>query len=82
MFRRVFRLHLRTIDRDYYNYLRAINNLETYGYEVSPIIEPTMVPCNVVGGFGMVSVAAEDTFTLGPETITVDRSNEPAIIYY
>ena len=58
-----FSLCLRTVSRDFYNYLRAINNMETYGYDVTPIIEPTMLPNNVTGGFGMVSVGADQTVT-------------------
>ena len=78
-----FRLHLRTISRDYYNYLRAINNMETYGYDVTPVIEPTMLPCNVTGGFGMVSVAAQETFVIDPApgtSVIIDR-REPLIYY-
>ena len=64
------RVCLSTIDHDYYNYLRGLNNMHAYGYDVSPIIEPTMLPCNVSGGYGMVSVgsSAEKVFDLG-ETV-------------
>ena len=67
---------LQTIGRDYYNYLRAINNMETYGYNVSPIIEPTMLPNNVKGGYGMVSVSAGSSVVLPLKTIHVDRYPE------
>lgn len=72
----IFTLQLRTISRDFYNYLRAINNMETYGYDVTPIIEPTMLPNNVTGGFGLVSVAAVQsvTFDLGSRHIIHDPS--------
>ena len=82
-FHTVFRLHLRTIDRAYYNYLRAINNMETYGYDVSPIIEPTMLPCNVTGGFGILSVAAEETVIIDPNpgTNTIIDRREPELYY-
>ena len=78
----VFSLQLRTISRDFYNYLRAINNMETYGYDVTPIIEPTMLPSNVTGGFGLVSVAAVQTvtFDLGTTHIVHDSSDYP--LYY
>ena len=75
----VFTLHLRSFNRDYYNYLRAINNMQTYGYDVSPIIEPTMLPNNVVGGFGMVSVAAESTYSFDLGTVHIHR--DPQIYY-
>lgn len=77
----VFTLHLRTISRDFYNYLRALNNMQTYGYDVIPIIEPTMLPNNVTGGFGMVSVATDQTviFDLGTFHVIHDPSD---YIYY
>jgi hypothetical protein len=59
-----FRLRLSSIDRGFYNYLRALNNMLCYGFDVTPIIEPTMLPNNVQGGMGMVSVAAESLFEL------------------
>ena len=59
-----FRLRLNSIDRGFYNYLRALNNMMCYGFDVTPIIEPTMLPNNVQGGMGMVSVAAESLFEL------------------
>lgn len=55
---------LGSITRDFYNYLRALNNLSTYGYDVSVIIEPTMIPSNVVGGYGLVTVISEAVVTL------------------
>ena len=73
-----FRLHLKTVSREYYNYLRALNNMNTYGYEVSPIVEPTMLPNNVNGGMGMVSVAADNIFKITfPVTVT-----EPMTLTY
>ena len=75
----VFTLHLRSFNREFYNYLRAINNMQTYGYDVSPIIEPTMLPNNVVGGFGMVSVAAESTYSFDLGTVHIHR--DPQIYY-
>ena len=61
---RTFRLKLNSIDRSFYNYLRALNNMLCYGFDVTPIIEPTMLPSNVNGGMGMVSVASEASFEL------------------
>lgn len=66
------RISMRSFDRSFYNYLRAINNMDTYGYDVSPIIEPTMLPSNVNGGKGIVSVAAESI---------VDLEFEPRVYY-
>ena len=69
----VFRLHLKTISRDFYNYLRALNNMQTYGYDVSPIVEPTMLPNNVSGGMGMVSVASDNIFQLTFPITVINR---------
>ena len=55
---------LQSIDRNGYNYLRALNNMEAYGYSVSPIIEPTMLPSNVEGGLGLVSVGCDSKIVL------------------
>ena len=76
-----FTLYLRTISRDFYNYLRALNNMETYGYDVTPIIEPTSLPNNVTGGYGLVSVGADQSliFDLGTRHIVHDPSQG---IYY
>ena len=57
-------IHLTSIDRNGYNYLRALNNMEAYGYSVSPIIEPTMLPSNVEGGLGLVSVGCDSKIVL------------------
>ena len=59
-----FRLSFKSIDRGFYNYLRALNNMVCYGFEVSPIIEPTMLPSNVNDGMGMVYIASESDYEL------------------
>ena len=61
---RTLHISLKTFDRDFYNYLRALNNFRCYGYDVEPIIEPTMLPNNVNGGMGMVSISAESRLDL------------------
>jgi hypothetical protein len=55
--------------------------METYGYDVIPIIEPTMLPCNVTGGFGMVSVAADETVVFDLGMSVVDRRDEDPLYY-
>ena len=52
------RVRLQSISFDAYTYFRAINSCETFGYETNPLIEPTTIPSNVVGGLGFVSVAS------------------------
>lgn len=58
------KLRFKSFDRTFYNYLRAINNMMCYGYDVNPIVEPTMLPNNVNGGMGMVIVAAESAYEI------------------
>ena len=74
-----FRLRLKSFDRSFYNYLRALNNFDYYGYEVSPIVEPTMLPNNVTGGMGMVSIASESIFDLHLPPVHYSRDD---FIYY
>ena len=76
---KIFCLRLKSFDRSFYNYLRALNNFHYYGYEVSPIVEPTMLPNNVTGGMGMVSIAAESTFELHLPPVHYSRDD---FIYY
>ena len=70
---------LKSIDRGFYNYLKALNNMLCYGFDVSPIIEPTMLPNNVNGGMGMVSISSEVylDFPFGTEIF-----NQDDLIYY
>ncbi|MBR4756095.1 MAG: DUF4249 domain-containing protein [Bacteroidales bacterium] len=76
---KTFRLRLKSIDHSFYNYLRALNNMLCYGFEVEPIIEPTMLPNNVNGGMGIVTVAAESFLELHFEKVVYRRED---FIYY
>ncbi len=49
---------LEHINFDHYLYLRAINNLESLGYDANFIFEPTTIPSNVEGGIGLIDIAA------------------------
>ena len=79
---RFFRLSMKSFDRSFYNYLRALNNMDTYGYDVSPIIEPTMLPNNVNGGMGIVSIAAESTVEMIFEPFVYYKEDSYDPIYY
>jgi hypothetical protein len=74
-----FSLVLNSFDRSFYNYLRALNNMFCYGFDVNPIVEPTMLPNNVTGGMGMVSIAAGTSFEIVLPTVTYKPYE---IIYY
>ena len=73
----VFRLM--TIDRIEFNYLKAINNFQAYGYDSSFIIEPTSLPTNVSGGIGVVSVASVSEMAVSLERFGVVGRE---VIYY
>ena len=47
---------LRSLDFSQYHYLKALNNLETFGTEVNFLVEPTTLPSNVEGGLGFVGI--------------------------
>ena len=47
---------LRSLDFTQYHYLKALNNLETFGTDMSFLVEPTTLPCNVEGGLGFVGI--------------------------
>lgn len=78
---------LRTLDFAQYHYLKALNNLEAFGTEVSFLVEPTTLPSNVEGGLGFVGIEtiteylyAEQKTEYGPEdTIlrSITRSRGP-----
>ena len=53
---RTCRFRLRTLDFTQYHYLKALNNLETFGTEVNFLVEPTTLPSNVEGGLGFVGI--------------------------
>ena len=42
----------------HYHYYRALQNMETLGYDASFIFEPSTIPVNVNGGMGFVAVEA------------------------
>jgi len=54
--RRECRFRLRSMDFSQYRYLKALSNLETFGGEISFLVEPTTLPSNVEGGLGFVGV--------------------------
>lgn len=75
-------LRFKSFDRSYYNYLRALNNMMCYGFDVNPIVEPTMLPNNVNGGMGMVTIVAEDTWEMILPTKYYDKDDQPNYYIY
>ena len=70
---------LRSLDFAQYHYLKALNNLETFGTEMSFLVEPTTIPCNVEGGLGFVGIETVTEFCYA----RFEREYEPMdTIYY
>ena len=70
---------LRSLDFTQYHYLKALNNLETFGTEMSFLVEPTTLPCNVEGGLGFVGIETVTEFCYA----RFEREYEPMdTIYY
>ena len=57
-------VQLRSLDLSQYHYLKALENLDTFGTEMSFLVEPTTLPSNVEGGLGFVGfeTVTEKTF--------------------
>ena len=73
------RFRLRSLDLAQYHYLKALNNLATFGTEVNFLVEPTTLPSNVEGGLGFVGI---ETVTELPYAEFV-REYEPVdMVYY
>lgn len=53
-----------------YHYLKGLDNLETFGYDASFLVEPTTLPSNVEGGLGFIAVDS------GRETVLSEQEYE------
>jgi hypothetical protein len=49
-------VQIRSLDFSQYHYLKALENLDTFGTEMSFLVEPTTLPSNVEGGLGFVGL--------------------------
>ena len=49
-------VQLRTLDFSHYRYLKVLEKLESYGKELSFLVEPAALPSNVEGGQGFVGL--------------------------
>ena len=70
---------LRTMDFSQYHYLKALNNLEAFGTDVSFLVEPTTLPSNVEGGLGFVGI---ETITEMQYTRRVQDYDPVDMVYY
>ncbi len=54
----VLKINIETLDFKTYNYYKALNAGESYGYDISFLMEPIIFPSNVVGGLGFVGISS------------------------
>lgn len=57
------RIHLISLTEEMYRYLRALTLIQSDSYN-ELLMEPVIIPCNVVGGRGFVGVSADRSFEL------------------
>lgn len=61
-------IQLRSLDFAQYHYIKALENLETFGTDMNFLVEPTTLPSNVEGGLGFVGLETVTEYTFYDET--------------
>lgn len=74
------RLQVRSIDFAQYHYLKALQNLDTYGTEMTFLVEPTILPSNVEGGLGFVGLETVSEVVFFEKETTLPPMKEQ--VYY
>ena len=77
--RRRAAIQLRSLDFAQYHYIKALENLETFGTEMNFLVEPTTLPSNVEGGLGFVGLETVTEYVFYDETRVYSGDD---IIYY
>ncbi len=67
-------INIETLSFDNYNYYRAMNAGEAYGFDISFLMEPIIFPTNVVGGLGFVGIAANSRLEVPAPEFTLEGS--------
>ncbi len=67
------------IDRDTYYYYKARNSAEMTGFNSygGLVMEPVVIPCNVVGGFGYVSISMDSSVSFRLRHYILDENDNP-----
>ncbi len=52
------RISIESLTFETYNYYKALNAGETFGYDISFLMEPIIFPANVTGGLGFVGISS------------------------
>ena len=73
-------IQLRSLDFTQYHYIKALENLETFGTEMNFLVEPTTLPTNVEGGLGFVGLETVTEYTFYDETLVYPPLSEE--VYY
>ena len=66
--RRRATIQLRSLDFAHYHYIKALENLETFGTDMNFLVEPTTLPTNVEGGLGFVGLETVTEYVFYDET--------------
>lgn len=61
-------IQLRSLDFAQYHYIKALENLETFGTDMNFLVEPTTLPTNVEGGLGFVGLETVTEYVFYDET--------------
>ena len=77
--RRRAAIQLRSLDFAQYHYIKALENLETFGTDMNFLVEPTTLPSNVEGGLGFVGLETVTEYVFYDETRVYSGDD---IIYY
>ena len=72
-------IQLRSLDFAQYHYIKALENLETFGTDMNFLVEPTTLPSNVEGGLGFVGMETVTEYVFYDETRVYSGDD---IIYY
>ena len=77
---RTAHVQVRSIDFTQYHYLKALQNLDTYGTEMTFLVEPTTLPSNVEGGLGFVGLETVSDLVFYESEVTLPAMND--LLYY
>ncbi len=69
----VMRIKIESLSFETYNYYKALNAGEAFGYEISFIMEPVIFPSNVTGGLGFVGVSSTTVLEIPLPTETLKQ---------
>ena len=78
---RTAHVQVRSIDFTQYHYLKALQNLDTYGTEMTFLVEPTTLPSNVEGGLGFVGLETVSDLVFYESEVTLPAMKDNRYYY-